>query len=103
MADNDLIFAQFGRLKQSRGVWESHWEEIAERVLPRSAEFTGKREQGDKRTHKLYDATAVLALERFAAAVESLLSPRGATWHTVRSTNPELNRDDDVKMWFDHA
>lgn len=103
MADNDLIFAQFGRLKQSRGVWESHWEEIAERVLPRSAEFTGKREQGDKRTHKLYDATAVLALERFAAAVESLLSPRGATWHTVRSTNPELNRDDDVKMWFDQV
>lgn len=101
MAENDLIFSMFERLKRSRGVWEAHWEEIAERVLPRSAEFTGKREQGDKRTEKLYDATAALGLERFAAAVESLLTPRGATWHTVRSSNPDLNRDEEVRGWFD--
>jgi hypothetical protein len=101
MAENEVVFSQFERLKRKRGAWESHWEEIAERVLTRSAEFTGKREQGDKRTHKLYDATAALALERFAAAVESLLTPRGATWHTIRSTNPDLNRDDEVKLWFD--
>ena len=79
--ENSEIFRRFELLQNGRGVWESHWEEIAERVLPRSAEFTGEREQGDKRTEKLYDATAALALERFAAAVESLLTPRGAKWH----------------------
>ena len=99
--ENSEIFRRFELLQNGRGVWESHWEEIAERVLPRSAEFTGEREQGDKRTEKLYDATAALALERFAAAVESLLTPRGAKWHTMRSTNIELNKDDDVRMWFD--
>jgi len=98
---NDEIFKRFEILQRGRGVWESHWEEIAERVLPRSAEFTGKRQQGGKRTQKMYDATAALALERFAAAVESLLTPRGARWHTLRTTNPALNRDDDVKLYFD--
>lgn len=101
--NNDEIFKRFDLLRNGRGVWESHWEEIAERVLPRSAEFVGEREQGDKRTEKLYDATAALALERFAAAVESLLTPRGARWHTMRSSNIELNKDDEVRLWFDRV
>ena len=103
MNGTDETFKRFDNLRNSRGVWEAHWEEIAERVLPRSAEFTGEREPGDKRTAKLYDATAALALERFAAAVESLLTPRGAHWHTLRSTNPYLNKEDDVRAWFDEV
>jgi hypothetical protein len=97
------IFSRFDRMKTERANWESHWEEVAERVLPRSAEFTGERTPGDKRTAKLYDATAVLALERFASAVEGLLTPRGARWHTLRATNPHVNKDDDVRLWFDQV
>ena len=103
MENNDVIFKRFDLLKTGRSVWESHWEEIAERILVRSAEFTGERQQGDKRTQKMYDATAALALERFAAAVESLLTPRGARWHTLRTSNPDLNRDDDVRLYFDQV
>ena len=101
--DTSEIFKRFEHLKRTRGVWESHWEEIAERVLPQSAEFTGERTQGDKRNQKLYDATAALSLQRFAAAVESLLTSRGAKWHTLRSTNIELNKIDEVKAWFDQV
>ena len=99
--ENEEIFKRFDLLKRNRSVWESHWEEIAERILPRSAEFTGERQQGDKRTQKMYDATAALALERFAAAIESLLTPRGARWHTLRTSDPYLNLDDNVKLYFD--
>ena len=97
------IFTRFKRLKTNRSVWESHWEEVAERVLPRSRIFTGEQTPGDKRTSKLYDATAALACERFASAVESLLTPRGARWHQLRSTNPLLNRDHGVRLWFDQV
>tara|TARA_R110000787_G_scaffold91459_2_gene192784 strand:+ start:7064 stop:8686 length:1623 start_codon:yes stop_codon:yes gene_type:complete len=101
--DTGEIFKRFEVLQRMRGTWESHWEEIASRVLPRSAEFVGTRTAGDKRTEKLFDATAALALERFAAAVESLLTPRGARWHTTRSSNTELNKDPEVKAWFEQA
>ena len=97
------IFTRFARLKNDRSVWESHWEEIAERVLPRSRIFTGELTEGDKRTSKLYDATAALACERFASAVESLLTPRGARWHQLRSSNPLLNKDHQVRLWFDQV
>ncbi len=103
MENNDTIFRRFDLLQRGRSVWESHWEEIAERILPRAAEFTGERQQGDKRTQKMYDATAALALERFAAAVESLLTPRGARWHTLRTNNPDINKDDGVKLYFDQV
>ena len=97
------IFKRLDRLKKDRSVWESHWEEVAERVLPRSAEFTGSRTTGDKRTAQLYDATAVLALERFASAVEGLLTPRGAKWHTLRASDPAIDYNDEVRLWFDQV
>lgn len=102
--DTEDVFSRYSRLKNRRSVWEHHWEEIAERVLPRASEsFIGEPTPGDKRTYKLYDPTAALACERFASAVESLLTPRGARWHTVRSTNPYLNREHSVRMWFDQV
>ena len=99
--DIDDVFTRYDQMQKARANWEQHWEEIAERVLPRSAEFTGEQEAGTKRTSKLYDATAALALERFSSAVESLLTPRGAKWHTLRATNPLVDRDDNVRLWFD--
>lgn len=99
--DTDAIFKRYQRMKNTRGTWESHWDEIAERVLPRSAEFTGDRTAGDKRTQKVFDATSGLALERFAAAVESLLTPRGAKWHTLRASDVDLNQVPEVAGYFD--
>lgn len=99
--DIDDVFTRYDQMQKARANWEQHWEEIAERVLPRSAEFTGEQEAGTKRTSKLYDATAALALERFSSAVESLLTPRGAIWHTLRATNPLVDQDDNVRLWFD--
>ena len=101
--NTEEIFIRYRRLRNDRSVWESHWEEIAERVLPRSRIFTGEQTPGDKRTSKLYDATAALACERFASAVESLLTPRGARWHQLRATDPNLNRDNEVRLWFEQV
>jgi hypothetical protein len=101
--DTDEVFSRYSRLKNDRSVWEGHWEEIAERVLPRSRIFTGELTPGDKRTSKLYDATAALACERFASAIESLLTPRGSRWHQLRATDPVLNRDHNVRLWFDQV
>jgi hypothetical protein len=101
--DTEEVFKRFEELKKNRANFESHWQEVAERVLTRSAEFTGERSAGDKRTALQYDASAALALERFAAAVESLLTPRGSRWHGLRASNPYIDQNDDARMWFDMA
>ena len=104
MTDALSLIREYEQLKGMRGTWESHWQDIAERVLPRAREFTTvKEERGSKRTDKLFDATAALALERFAAAMESMLTPRAQKWHRLKSTNTDLNKNAEVKEWFDEV
>ena len=39
---------QFSKLKGKRQNWESHWQEIADYVLPRRADVNKSRSSGDK-------------------------------------------------------
>jgi len=101
------IIKRYDQLKSERGVWESHWEEIAERVLPRYADTmltpANSITRGNKRTDKMIDSTAALALERFAAVMESMLTPRSQRWHRVRASDPYLMKDREVKLWFEDS
>ncbi|MFN3859601.1 MAG: portal protein [Caulobacter sp.] len=59
-------------------------QEIAERVLTRQQGFggmaRGRREASEDR---VFDSTAPLALEKFAAAIEGMLTPRTQRWHEL--------------------
>ena len=52
-------------LEGRRQNWDSHWQEIAERIWPAADEFLPTRSVGEKRSTKIFDATAALALESF--------------------------------------
>jgi hypothetical protein len=88
------------QLRSRRGVWENHWEEIAERVLPRHRGFVGDRTAGEKRTEKVFDSKPMTALDRFAAVMDSTLTPMQQKWHNLKTNNEELNRDFEVQDWF---
>lgn len=84
-----------------RSTFEAHWSEITKRVLPRQDNWFGTvRSQGDKRTDTLYDSTAVLALSRFAAAMESILTPRAEVWHRLIPEWP-LEETQPVREWLE--
>ncbi len=107
---NDLalsIISRFERAERDRGTWESHWEEIAKRVLPRYSQSfasgTATATHGAKKTDEMYDATAALALPKFAAAMESMLTPRGSRWHGLRPLDGILRRNRSARIYFDQA
>lgn len=100
MQDAAELCRVFSNLKGSRGTWEQHWEEIAERILPRQMGFIGERTDGEKRTQKVFDSKPMIALERFAAVMDSMLTPRQSRWHNLRTTDDNLNADFEVKDWF---
>ncbi len=98
------ILRQHSQMVSERGTWENHWKEIAERILPRQDWFQiSNRTQGDKRTEKMFDATAALALERFAAAMESMLTPRTQHWHKLKTSDPNLNKSKAVNQYLDEV
>jgi hypothetical protein len=98
------IVHRLGRLKSNRGNWESHWEEIAQRVLPSHAQtFTGTTSAGVKKNQELYDSTAAMACTKFAAAMESMLTPRNQRWHALTPMDKTLSRNRTARLWFEDA
>ena len=66
MEDATEILRQQGVMEADRSNFESQWQDVAEHVLPRQADFsTGgySRTQGMRRTTRIYDETAMLALD----------------------------------------
>ena len=101
------IIKTHDKWKGDRGTWESHWSEIDERVLPRYAmtmqSSSSGLTQGQKRTDKMIDSTASIALERFSAAMEAMLTPRNQRWHRVTASDEALAADHAVKVWFENV
>jgi hypothetical protein len=96
----ESVLRRQGQFEGDRATFESHWSEIAERVLPRQRDFNTKRTGGEKLTEKVFDSTAPLALERFAAAMESMLTPRTQRWHELKA--PEALKDDETVKRYLH-
>ena len=64
----DKATSTIEKLEKMRGRRMTHdtlWQEIADYMLP-SRSFTVERMQGEKRTSKIFDSTAPLALGWFA-------------------------------------
>lgn len=101
----DSLCRKYDRMFNERANWDDHWQEISERILPRqSTSFLTKGydvTQGERRTERMYDATGTIALERFAAVMESMLTPMHQIWHRLRPTDFELSKDRDAQVYFD--
>jgi len=100
----ESVIKRFNFASENRGMWESHWEDIAKRVFPHysgSFQSMGMNTPGAKRTEEMVDPTAALALTRFSAAMESMLTPRNSTWHHLVPSNKALMKDRDTRLWFE--
>ena len=88
------IIQRFQALQSIRSEWERVWQLCSDYVLPRAGEFRkGKRIR--------YDDTAPLALGRFAAAMESVLTPRTRRWHTLVTGDSAIDQDQEVSGYLE--
>lgn len=90
------------QLETNRSTFESHWKEVAERVLPRQDDFlTNRVVEGEKRSEKIFDSTALLALDRAASAIDSLITPGTQIYHRLEPEDERLAEDREVKLYCD--
>lgn len=100
----ERVLREFSTVLTSRGTWESHWQEVAERIWPSMAwKFNPNwySNPGMKKNDNVFDSTASLALNRFGAILDSLLTPRNSKWHTLAATDPKLNKNREIRLWFE--
>lgn len=92
------------KLASTRSTYDAHCQEVAEVLLPRQDVFFNKeRPEGEKNSQKIIDSAALEALNKFAAAMESILTPRSSRWHGLSTSNEDLNQMQEVREYFDKA
>lgn len=101
--DVNTILKHQEQLANKRSNWESWWEDIAYRVMPAAAQFTTTSEEGERRTERLFDGTAVTANERFASVMEDLLTPRSQRWHGLAPEDSDLEDNHEVQVYFEEV
>lgn len=95
---------EFAELQAWRSTSGQHWEEVAELILPtsRNTFFYGNYNYpGVKKTDKQIDSTGALALSRFGAICDSILTPRNMLWHGLRAVDDQLMKSREVRLWFE--
>lgn len=95
------IIRREAQLQSQQANFRKYWEELAYYVMPAQATFLVQPSEGLKRTERLFDNTAVTANRRFAAAVESMLTPQSQEWHKLQPESADLSDDQEVKEYLD--
>jgi hypothetical protein len=105
----DELLDRLNTLERDRSTWESHWQDLAEAMLPRRADFAVQPSAGAKRTGSTatrsnqFDSTPMQAARGLAAALDGLLKPKTAHWFKIKTEDDALNETDAVKRWLEAA
>lgn len=88
------------KMKGDRQTWESHWQEIADYIIPRKNTITSKKSPGQKRSVNVLDSTGIQCNELLAGALHGLLTNPNALWFELTTGDTALDRQDDVRMFL---
>ncbi|WP_316176253.1 portal protein [Bradyrhizobium sp. SZCCHNRI1073] len=100
------IMHDFSERQVKRNMHAGQWEETARLIWPehRNTFYYGNWNfPGLKKTQQQVDATGMLALHRFAAIADSLLTPANSKWHALQASNDYIMKNRQVRLWFDTA
>ena len=106
MAQTELtkdLSKRYSKLKGQRSYWETHWQEVADYMMPRKADVTKRRSKGDKRTELIFDSTPLQAVELLSASLHGMLTNPSTPWFSLKYKDDGLGEDDDAKLWLEGA
>lgn len=88
-------------LKNERSSFESHWRDLSDHILPRRSRFFVEDvNRGDRRTRKIIDSTATLAVRTLAAGMMGGVTSPARPWFRLAVPDQELAENSAVKRWL---
>jgi hypothetical protein len=88
------------RLKEKRSQRsnsDSVWQEIRDYMLPNRPSFTGATPKGAKTMDKIFDGTAIDAINVCKAGISGMLTNAALPWHAIEMANKSMNEDRAMK------
>lgn len=86
-----------------RSVWDAQFQDVVDYCRPNAGDFQGQKSPGDDRYRKIYDATAVDALEEFSSGLNAFLTNPTDRWFHLRPISPKFANDRRVKLWCEEV
>lgn len=96
----EMVVRKHERMKANRVNWDSHWDEVADYVIPRKDDVFGSRTKGEKKHNKLFTSISVHANEELASALHGMLTNPSTVWFGLSTGNDELDQNKDIKDWL---
>ena len=88
-------------LQSERSSWITHWRELSDYLMPRSARFyRSDRNKGTKRHNAIFDNTASRALRVLAAGMMSGMTSPARPWFRLALPDEDLMDYGPVKEWL---
>ena len=102
MTEEELkaLLKRFEYVEDQRDTWNTHYQELADFMLPRKAEIVKKRSKGEKRMEQIFDGTALQAVDLLASSLHGMLTSGASPWFHLDVKDTDINRDDDVREWL---
>lgn len=103
MIGYEKISKRLGAAKNNKKNWESHLDECYDYALPERSVVT-KKARGSKVRTKIFDDTAVEALEDYANRMSSQLVPAGSNWMKLASgSDIPKEQKDEVNIFLEES
>jgi len=90
-------------LKSERGVFETQWQEIAERIFPENANFTYTASMGEKRMTRIFDSTPIHANMLLSSGLFSLLTSSANQWFQLSTADLMRMAEKEIAMYLDEV
>lgn len=89
-------------LESNRRPLEIVWQDIMELIDPSNAFITKKYHASKIWNEKLYSTTALRALPKFVAALQSTVTPPNETWHRLTPPNRKLKKNQKCRGYLEN-
>lgn len=94
------LIKRYDHIYAQRDNWNTHYQELADYMLPRKADIVKKRSKGEKRMEQIYDGTALQAVDLLSASLHGMLTSGATPWFHLDVKDADVSRDDDVQEWL---
>ncbi|NCC21928.1 MAG: phage tail protein [Alphaproteobacteria bacterium] len=89
----ERILGRYERARARRAGWEPLWQDSYDYALPQRASFTRSLAPGEPRMARLYDGTALDAVDQLAASLLANLTPPWSQWFGLKP-GPDLSPEE---------
>jgi hypothetical protein len=97
---------EWDQMKNWRYTFATQWEETAELIWPEQRntfQYGDFNWPGQKKTDRQIDSTGMLALNTFAAVVDSLVTPVNQCYQELVANDEYVMKDRPTRLWFDRV